>query len=76
MSAAQSLTTVVVNGKDAVVPPEATVTTFLAERGFHDKLVVVELNGVILPRDQFATTTLADGDRLEVVHFVGGGSPK
>ena len=36
--------------------------------------VAVELNRDIVPRDRWAETTLNEGDRLEVVHFVGGGS--
>jgi sulfur carrier protein len=35
--------------------------------------VAVELNREIVPRDRWATTLLKDGDRLEIVHFVGGG---
>jgi sulfur carrier protein len=35
--------------------------------------VAVELNLDIVPRDRWATTALKDGDRLEIVHFVGGG---
>ena len=35
--------------------------------------VAVELNRDILPRDQFAETLLKEGDRLEIVQFVGGG---
>jgi sulfur carrier protein len=35
--------------------------------------VAVELNRAIVPRDQWAATGLSDGDRLEIVHFVGGG---
>ena len=35
--------------------------------------VAVELNGTIIPRADFRTTSLKDGDSLEIVHFVGGG---
>ena len=35
--------------------------------------VAVELNGKIIPRAEFKTTSLKDGDSLEIVHFVGGG---
>jgi sulfur carrier protein len=35
--------------------------------------VAVELNGNIVPRAEWAAASLADGDRLEIVHFVGGG---
>jgi thiamine biosynthesis protein ThiS len=36
--------------------------------------VAIELNREIVPRDQWPQTPLHDGDRLEIVHFVGGGS--
>lgn len=36
--------------------------------------VAIELNRNIVPRDRWAETTLNDGDKLEMVHFVGGGS--
>ena len=35
--------------------------------------VAVELNGIIIPRSEFKTTILKNGDSLEIVHFVGGG---
>jgi sulfur carrier protein len=37
--------------------------------------VAVERNGEIAPRTSWAAVAVADGDRIEVVHFVGGGSP-
>ena len=40
----------------------------------HDR-VAVELNRDIVPREQWAETHLSEGDRLEIVHFVGGGRP-
>jgi len=42
--------------------------------GMKSDRVAVELNREIVPRDQWAKTNLAEGDRLEVVHFVGGGA--
>ena len=36
--------------------------------------VAVELNGTIVPRQAWANATVAEGDRLEIVHFVGGGT--
>lgn len=36
--------------------------------------IAIELNQKVVRRDQWAHTTLADGDRVEIVHFVGGGS--
>lgn len=66
-------TPIVVNGKDDRVRPGTTVSGFLASKGFQDRLVVVERNGTILGRDIYASTTLETNDRLEIVHFVGGG---
>ncbi|MDP9368464.1 MAG: sulfur carrier protein ThiS [Chloroflexota bacterium] len=69
----QNQTSIVVNGKENSVSPGTTVASFLASKGFQDRLVVVERNGSILSRADFASTTLQPNDRLEIVHFVGGG---
>ena len=73
MSTAAEETIVTVNGKDVAVPSGASVADFLMSKGFREKLVVVELNGRILDRGRFASTPLAAGDKVEIVHFVGGG---
>lgn len=61
------------NGKAAVLSSGTTITQFLAAKGLQDRLVVVELNGVIVPRCAFSDTRFSGGDKVEVVHFVGGG---
>lgn len=63
----------VVNGEERQVEPNTTVRELLASLGLGDTLVAVERNQEIVPRAQHAATVLADGDRVEVVHFVGGG---
>jgi thiamine biosynthesis protein ThiS len=45
----------------------------LKELGYGEQRVAVELNESIVPKDQYTTTTLFEGDHLEVVRFVGGG---
>jgi len=45
----------------------------ITELGLQGDRVAVEHNGEIVPRSVWSTTALHDGDRLEVVHFVGGG---
>lgn len=50
-----------------------TVAEYLAENGYDIKRVAVELNGDILPKAQYDSTVLQDGDSVEVVSFVGGG---
>ncbi len=64
---------VVVNGEARELAPEATVVTLLEALDLGGTLVAVERNGEIVPRAAHAATHLEDGDRLEVVHFVGGG---
>ena len=66
--------TLMVNGTPRDVSPGSTLATLLAELKLDPRMVVVELNRVILrDRAAFATTELRSGDTLELVHFVGGG---
>ena len=62
-----------VNGEAKDVPPAITVSALLSTLGVDDGPVAVERNREIVPRASHASTVLAEGDRLEVVHFVGGG---
>ncbi|HKP56950.1 MAG TPA: sulfur carrier protein ThiS [Polyangiales bacterium] len=62
-----------VNGEVRQVAPELTVSALLALLGVGDGPVAVERNRQIVPRAEHPNTQLADGDKLEVVHFVGGG---
>ncbi|SDF15964.1 sulfur carrier protein ThiS [Desulfovibrio legallii] len=62
-----------VNGATEPHPEGCSVAEVLAARGHDPAAVVVERNGQILPRERFAQTPLAAGDRLEIVQFVGGG---
>jgi len=62
-----------VNGERTDVPRGATVKELLVSLGLGDTLVAVERNEAVVPRAEHASTALAAGDRLEVVHFVGGG---
>ncbi|MCR4639882.1 sulfur carrier protein ThiS [Ruminococcus sp.] len=61
-----------INGKEYELNGE-TVAEALAEIGYGEQRVAVELNESIVPRDQYASTVLYEGDHLEVVRFVGGG---
>lgn len=64
---------VVINGQPRSFADGTTVLAMLDELGFAGKPVAVERNRDVIPRAQHATTILVDGDRLEVVTFVGGG---
>ncbi len=50
-----------------------TVKELLLSLGLADTLVAVERNEEVVPRAQHESTKLSEGDRVEVVHFVGGG---
>jgi thiamine biosynthesis protein ThiS len=63
-----------INGEQRDFPDGLTVATLVAQLGMKPDRVAVELNMEIVPRTQWETTTLKDGDKLEVVHFVGGGT--
>ncbi len=62
-----------VNGEPRQVPDGASVADLLALLGLAAPKVAVERNLEIVPRSAWASTRLAAGDRLEVVHFIGGG---
>ena len=61
-----------VNGKEYDLNGK-TVAELLAELGYDQQQVAVELNESIVPKAQYGSTTLYEGDHLEVVRFVGGG---
>lgn len=64
---------IAINGKTMELSQPLSVTALLDELGMDAGRVAVELNLEILPREHFAAAILADGDRIEVVQFVGGG---
>ncbi len=51
-----------------------TLSALVEHLGMKADRVAIELNREIVPRDQWSTTDLHDGDRLEIVQFVGGGT--
>jgi len=62
------------NGEPREFPDGLTVATLVEQLGMTLDRVAVELNLEIVPRAKWTATALKDGDKLEVVHFVGGGS--
>jgi sulfur carrier protein len=53
---------------------ELTLASLIESLNMKSDRVAVELNRDIVPRDRWPKTALKDGDRLEIVHFVGGGT--
>jgi thiamine biosynthesis protein ThiS len=64
---------IVVNGETRNATRGATVTLLLEGLGIHGGRVAIERNLQILPRSAWNETVVADGDRYEIVQFVGGG---
>ncbi len=62
-----------INGEARDFNPPLTLATLLDQLEMKADRVAIELNRSIVARDQWAKTNLAEGDRLEIVHFVGGG---
>jgi sulfur carrier protein len=63
----------IINGDPRTVTDADTVEKLLLSLSLDPRAVVVELNRVIIRRPAIATTPVADGDVVEIVHFVGGG---
>jgi len=61
------------NGEVRDVREGQSIADLLTELGLAERRVAVELNLDIVPRSQHATTRLQAGDRLEIVHAIGGG---
>jgi len=62
-----------INGDEKQFADGLSVADLVAQLGMKADRVAVELNREIIARPQWAATTLHDGDKLEIVHFVGGG---
>ncbi len=67
---------IVLNGQArdfSLEPGRATLEELVAVLGMKPDRIAIERNGDIAPRARWEQTPLAEGDRLEIVHFVGGG---
>jgi thiamine biosynthesis protein ThiS len=63
-----------INGESQDFPSSLSLASLIDQLGMKADRVAVELNREIVPRDQWSQTTLKENDRLEIVHFVGGGT--
>ena len=62
-----------VNGEPRAFAALASLLDLVAELGLDARKVAVERNLEIVPRSAYGRTPIADGDRIEIVHFIGGG---
>jgi sulfur carrier protein len=61
------------NGVNHALPVDCSVAQLLAEAGLGERRVAVEVNGAIVPRSAHDGHLLHEGDRVEIVHALGGG---
>lgn len=61
------------NGEPIALPAGNTVAQLLWQQSLADRRVAVEVNGAIVPRSAHAANVLHEGDRVEIVHALGGG---
>ncbi len=64
---------VVINGERRELPREMTVAELIEHLGLRGRLLAVELNGEVVPRAEHDRRRVRERDRIEIVHFVGGG---
>jgi len=64
---------ILLNGNPKEIVQNVTILAFLESLGLETKEVAIEHNLKVLQKDAYASTVITDGDRLEIVRFVGGG---
>jgi sulfur carrier protein len=69
----QGILNIIINGQSHPLTSTKNLSDIVASFCKQSNHVISELNGIIVPRDQWAQTNLQDGDALELVTFVGGG---
>ena len=61
------------NGKKVTIKSKVTIYELLKKFKLNNKKVAIEHNGIIIPKTKFKKKYLKNNDKLEVVHFIGGG---
>lgn len=61
------------NGEIHTLPDDLTITGLIAHLGLPNTKIAVERNLEVVPKSTFGEVKLAEGDKLEIIHFIGGG---
>lgn len=64
---------ITVNGETRSVPAGQPLQRLIAALNLTDRRIAVEVNEQLVPRSEFPTRAIAPGDRVEIVHAIGGG---
>ena len=65
---------IIVNGESQNVSNPITIEELIGRIGLRSDRLAVERNHEVVPRSQWSNVTLEEGDRIEIIHFVGGGT--
>lgn len=65
--------TIVLNGASRDLPGNTRLAQLIHELGLEGKRLAVEINREIIPRSLYAQTELKNGDKIEILHAIGGG---
>ena len=68
--------TIVLNGENKQIEDSTSITGLLQNLDLSETRLAVELNQEIIPRSDFASHTLSDHDKVEIVQAIGGGQPE
>lgn len=62
-----------INGESQSIETPITIEALVARQSLAQSQIAVEINGAIVPRSTYAGTLVAEGDKVEIVRFIGGG---
>lgn len=63
----------IINGQEREIDNAHTLADVVSHFSLNERIIVIEHNLNIIPRELYAETVVAAGDKIEIVHFVGGG---
>ena len=64
---------IIVNGEEITLPENSSIQDLIAQLGFTNKRIAIEINEAIIPKSKYQSHPLKNHDRVEVINAVGGG---
>lgn len=64
---------IILNGEETILESDMTIADLIKKYQLSPQKVAIELNYAILPLEEYQNTRLSQGDKIEIVEFVGGG---
>ncbi len=64
---------IIINGEEKEINSDISIDKLIEVLNIDSKKIAIECNLEIIPRSEYSTTIISDGDKLEIVHFIGGG---